>query len=734
MDFNDFLKRTKDSYLGYSVMTLSSRALPYVQDGFKPVHRRVLYAMHSLGMTYKAQPKKSARIVGDVIGKYHPHGDSSIYGAMVLMSQPWKMRYPLVDGQGNFGSRDGDGAAAMRYTEARPTALADAIMAELNLGSIDYVNNYDGTLTEPEFLPAPLPVLLLNGSEGIAVGMTCDIPSHNAQEVLDATIATIRNPKISVEEVMGLLKGPDLPTGGQIITPVKDIIKAYASGDGRIRVRARWEVEKKAKKQWEIVITELPSDMCAAKILLRVSEAETYDPSKDKSPNQKLINLKNFVRNSIANIYDATAPEDGANAAKIVIEPKSTRQTPEDFMDQVITMLDLESTVSLKFNAVSLDRLPRSRSIKDLISDWVEFRKESVKKRSLVRISKIERRLEILDGRLTVMDDLDELIRIIREEDEPKQEIMAHFGLTELQADDVLEIKLRELRRLEVSKLVKEHETLSKELKALNDLINSETKMRNVLIKEAQSATALIADDRRTLIEEAGAIEVKEVSKAAPEPVTIFVTRDGWWTGRKGHDIDYPETVLKPDDEFTQKIETRLDKTIIILSQTGRSYSFAVESVPFGRNSIHINTLIQFSNEKVSSIIEYNEGEKYFLSQTAGRGFVISLDSLLSRNKNGKDIFKLNGEDINLCEPYSPNSYLNITTTDDRFIQIPSDEFEGYEYPKGQGVRMLSLSSKTNEKVKSIIISDGDMVTDKGVVELDLKLYRKKRATTPRRI
>lgn len=740
MNVFEFEKYTKDSYLAYSVMTLAERALPYVQDGFKPVHRRILYAMAKLNMTSTGAHKKSARVVGDVIGKYHPHGDQSVYDAMVKMVQPWYLRYPLIDGQGNFGSRDGDSQAAMRYTEARTTPLADAILNEINAGAIDYKDNYDGSTKEPRFLPAPLPIDLMNGSYGIAVAMTSNIPSHNIGEVVDATIAYIKNNDITIEEIMDIIQGPDLPTGGQIISSKEEILKAYETGDGRLKVRCRWVKEELAKNQWRILVTELPQDLSAQKITVLVEQASTYEPEKKKGGkeekvNPKLLELKNFIKNNIERLEDISAAEDSASGRiKILIEPKSCKQDPEEFMAAVITMLGMETTLSIKLNAVSLDKLPRTRSIKDLIADWVQFRRETVTKRTRTRLGKVIERLELVLGRLKIMDILDEVIDIIRTHEEPKEELMRRFELTERQAEDILEIRLKELRKLEEYKLLDEKSKLEKEQAELEALLESPRKMNNLLIKEITSTAEPFLDARRTLIKTEESISKSAVTATPSEPITVFVTKEGWLMGRKGAVEETPDSSLKAGDSFVHSFQTKLDKTIIVLGESGRSYCFPATSLAFGKSgTVHLNTLITANGDKPFAFIPYEEGERYLLAQSEGYGFVVKSENLFTKQKAGKECFKMENfpsAKISVAMKLDSRPMINIWTNQGRLLQFYAEEIN--EYPKSQGICLIKLAD--NEKVDGYELSNsGEFIYKGKVKKLDVSFF-KKRAAAPKKV
>jgi len=728
----------RKSYLSYSCMVLSGRALSYVQDGLKPVHRRILFAMHKLGMTSTSAYKKSARVIGDVIGKYHPHGDSAVYEAMVLMAQPWNLRYPLVDGQGNFGSRDGDSWAAMRYTEARTTPLADLMLSELNAGAVDSTPNFDGTLKEPEFLPCPLPIELLNGSTGIGVGMAADLPSHNVREVTNAVTAFIRNNDITVDELMEHLVGPDIPTGGHIVNTRAEINKAYKTGHGKLYVRPRWEVEKLSRGQWRILITELPLKMAPKDIEEKVANASVYEPPKDKDKKaaQSMLDLKQYIKNNIESVYDITSKDDPQGSARMIIEPKSSRQDPEEFMATAMKKLGLQVTMKFNLTAVSNDRHPRRRGILDIIKDWVDFRRITVTKRTETRLGKIKDRLELINGRLTIMDVIDEVIEIIRNYDEPRDELMKRFGLSEVQAEDILELRLRQLRKLEEYKLQEEKDKLIKEQSDLEALLASTRKMNNLLVREMEAATKKFEDDRKTLIEEAAPLSDSIASTVPSEPITLWLTKDNWIVGRKGHveESETPANALKPGDKYVNFMQTKLDKQIIILGKSGRGYTISASSLSFGRgNGTHLNTLITLNGDAPFWMDEYTEGKRYLLANKEGYGYVTNSDDILSTKKAGKECFKLDADGHTLLSVLPveiDDPMLNLWTDKKRLLQFPLSEVK--HYPKSKGMRLISLG--TDEILDGIALSESGTFIYKGRRKNLDDGYLKKRAAAPKKV
>lgn len=460
------------AYLEYAMSVVKGRALPEVSDGQKPVQRRILFAMRDMGLTAGAKPVKSARVVGEILGKYHPHGDSSAYEAMVRMAQDFTLRYPLIDGIGNFGSRDGDGAAAMRYTEARLTPIAELLLSEINQGTVDFVPNYDGAFDEPVHLPARLPIVLLNGASGIAVGMATEIPSHNLNEVTQAAIALLKKPTLETADLMQYIPAPDFAGGGQIITPADELRRIYETGKGSVRVRARYEIEKLARGQWRVIVTELPPNANSAKILAEIEEQTNPKPKAGKKQlNQDQLNTKKLMLDLIDRVRDES---DGEHPVRLVFEPKSSRIDTDTFINTLMAQTSLEGNVSMNLVMMGLDNRPAQKNLKTILQEWLDFRVVTVTRRLKFRLNQVEKRLHILEGRLKVFLHIDEVIKVIRESDDPKVDLMSAFGLTEIQAEDILEIRLRQLARLEGFKLEKELNELREEQGRLNILLGDE--------------------------------------------------------------------------------------------------------------------------------------------------------------------------------------------------------------------------------------------------------------------
>lgn len=708
-DYLDLREYLNARYLEYSVAVAKDRAIPYLSDGLKPVHRRILYAMNEMG-NYSNQPyKKSARLVGDVIGKYHPHGDTSVYDAMSRLSQPWNMRYPLVDGQGNFGSRDGDGPAAMRYTEARLTAFAEKLLLdELDMGTSDFVSNYDNNLQEPSNFPSKLNLLLLNGTSGIAVGLSTDIPAHNIRELTDATLATIRNKNITNDEIMDILKGPDFATGGQIIASDDEIKKIYSVGRGVIRVRARWKIEELAKNQWQVVITEFSPGMNAKKILEnidRVISPKTKNDAKGKPKalSPKVIAEKNFLSSVLGDFLDES---DKSEAVRLVLIPKNFKQSPDDFMNSIIGMIGLEESVKINLTTVGLNGLPKTKNIKEIIQEWIDYRFNVMTRRCQWRLNKVQARIHILEGRVIAYLNIDEVITIIREADEPKVELMNKLSVSEIQAEDILEIKLRQLANLEKVKIEKEIETLKKEEKSLQILLGSTVKMFNLMEKEIQETTAIFEDNRRTLIKEDKVAFKSSNDIVQDEAVTIIFTKQGWVTSRKGHGVELESIQLKTDDEILYVEEGRSVEMVAFLGSDGRGYSIKPSEVPSGKvGFVHINTLITVPQDvSLINMIFANDNKKLLVSNNDGYGYLTSSMNLVSKNKAGKNFMSLPEQDSVVFQPILLNetsALISIQTTDLRILTFNLNELKDLD--KGKGFQLIKLAD--GHKIKKIVVT-----------------------------
>ncbi|AUT60095.1 DNA topoisomerase IV subunit A [Paraburkholderia terrae] len=624
----------ESAYLEYAVSVVKGRALPDVCDGQKPVQRRILYAMNEMGLADNAKPVKSARVVGDVLGKYHPHGDQSAYDALVRLAQDFSMRYPLIDGQGNFGSRDGDGAAAMRYTEARLTPIAKLLLDEIDQGTVDFMPNYDGSFEEPKLLPARLPFVLLNGASGIAVGLATEIPSHNLREVAAAAVAMIRHPHITHAELMQHVPGPDFPGGGQIISSDTEISQAYETGRGSLKVRARWKIEDLARGQWQLVITELPPNTSGQKVL---EEIEEQTNPKIKLGKKSLTPEQLQTKQTLLGLLDAVRDESGKDApVRLVFEPKSRTIDQAEFVTTLLAHTSLESNATLNLVMVGADGRPRQKGLGEILREWVGFRFTTVTRRTQHRLGKVNDRIHILEGRMIVFLNIDEVIRIIRESDEPKTALIEAFGLSERQAEDILEIRLRQLARLEKIKIEKELSELRDEKAKLEELLGSESAMKRLIIKEIEADAKQYGDDRRTLIqqEKRATFEVRVVD----EPVTVVVSQKGWVRALKGHGLDPAGFTFKAGDGLYAAFQCRTPDMLIAWGSKGRVYSVAVSQLPGGRgDGVPVTSLIEL--ESGTHLMHYYAAtaeQALLLASSNGFGFIAKVGDMVSRVKAGK--------------------------------------------------------------------------------------------------
>ena len=647
------------AYLEYALSVVKGRALPDVADGQKPVQRRILYVMDQMGLGYggaggntAASPVKSARVVGDVLGKFHPHGDTAAYDALVRMAQDFSLRYPLVDGQGNFGSRDGDGAAAMRYTEVRLAKITRLLLEEIEQGTVDFVPNYDGRQEEPRQLPARLPFALLNGASGIAVGMACEIPSHNLREVADACVALVKNAHLGDDELFSLLPGPDYPGGGQIISPAADIHDAYRTGRGSLKVRARWKIEDLARGQWQLVVTELPPGVSTQRVL---EEIEEITNPKVKNGKKALTQDQNQLKATVLAVLDEVRDESSKDAAvRIVFEPKSRTVSQDDLARTLLAHTSLETSASINLTCVGLDGRPTQKSLRDLLTEWIAFRQTTITRRSQHRLQKVLDRVHILEGRQLVLLNIDEVIAIIRESDEPKAALIARFNLTDRQADDILDIRLRQLARLEAIKIEQELAELRKEQGSLEDILNSPASLRRLMVKEIEADAKQFADERRTLIqaEKKAVVEVKVVD----EPVTVVISEKGWVRARQGHGHDAAAFAFKAGDGLYGTFECRTVDNLLVFGTAqngvGRVYTVPVANLPGARGDGQpVTTLIELeAGSQPQHYFAGPEGATLLLSGSGGYGFLARVEHMLSRQRGGKAFITV-GEGDQICRP-----------------------------------------------------------------------------------
>jgi topoisomerase IV subunit A len=643
------------AYLEYALSVVKGRALPDVCDGQKPVQRRILYAMQRMGLGYggpngatPAKPVKSARVVGDVLGRFHPHGDQAAYEALVRMAQDFSQRYPLIDGQGNFGSRDGDGAAAMRYTEARLARITSLLLDEIDQGTVDFIPNYDGSTDEPRQLPARLPFALLNGASGIAVGMATEIPSHNLREVASACVALARNPQLGDDELFELIPGPDYPGGGQIISSAADIADAYRSGRGSLKVRARWTTEDLARGQWQLVVTELPPGVSSQKVL---EEIEELTNPKVKAGKKALTQDQTQLKASILAVLDGVRDESSKDApVRLVFEPKSRAVEQQELITALLAHTSLETSAPVNLTSVGIDGKPVQKSLRQMLLEWVQFRQDTITRRSRHRLGKVLDRIHILEGRQLVLLNIDEVIAIIRASDEPKAALIERFRLSDRQAEDILEIRLRQLARLEAIKIEQEVSALKEEQGKLEDILANPTSLRRLMVKEIEADAKAFGDDRRTLIqaEKRAVAEIKVVD----EPVTVVVSAKGWVRARTGHGHEAGGFTFKAGDGLHGTFECRTVDQLIVLGNNGRVYSVPVAGLPGARGDGQpITTLIDL--EAGTQPVHYfagAPGAMLLLSGSGGYGFLSTVEDLVSRNKAGKAFVSLNEGEV-LCAP-----------------------------------------------------------------------------------
>jgi topoisomerase-4 subunit A len=627
------------AYLDYAVSVVKGRALPDVADGQKPVQRRILYSMNELGLGPTAKPRKSATVVGDVLGKLHPHGDQSVYDALVRMAQDFSLRYPLIDGQGNFGSRDGDGAAAMRYTEARLTPVSRLLLDEIDMGTVDFQPNYDGSSDEPRTLPARLPMLLLNGASGIAVGMATEIPSHNLREVATAAVAMIRNPKITHAELMTLIQGPDYPGGAQIITPASNIADIYTSGRGSLKVRARWKIEELARGQWQAVVNELPPGVSSQRVL---EEIEELTNPKIKAGKKTLLPEQLALKQTILGALDTVRDESGREApVRLVFEPKSKNLDQGEFMLMLLAHTSLESSAPINLVMIGGDGRPRQKGLSEILQEWIDYRFVTVRRRTEFKLGKVNDRIHILEGREIVLLNIDEVIAIIRNADEPKAALIERFRLSERQAEDILEIRLRQLARLEAIKIQQELAELRSEKEKLEDILNNPSSMKRLIIREIESDAKQYGDDRRTLIEEAQKAVLEQ--KIVDEPVTVIVSEKGWVRARTGIGHDPAQFTFKAGDSLGHAFECRTVDTLLCIGDNGKAYSVPVAALPGARgDGVPISTLVDLSGG--GRILYYFAGSadtRLLLATSTGFGFIAKAGDMVTRLKGGKSFITL---------------------------------------------------------------------------------------------
>lgn len=696
------------AYLEYALSVVKGRALPDVCDGQKPVQRRILFSMSRMGLGFGgangasgAKPVKSARVVGDVLGKYHPHGDQAAYDAMVRMAQDFSQRYPLIDGQGNFGSRDGDGAAAMRYTEARLARITTLLLDELDEGTVDFVPNYDGSFEEPRQLPARLPFALLNGASGIAVGLATEIPSHNLREVADACVALIKTPKLSDDELFSLITGPDYPGGGQIISSSAEIAAAYSTGRGSLKVRARWKIEELARGQWQLVVQELPPGVSTQRVL---EEIEELTNPKIKAGKKALSQDQVQLKQTVLAVLDVVRDESSKDApVRLVFEPKTSKIGQSELINTLLANTSLESSSPINLTMVGLDGKPTQKNLRQMLGEWIEFRQTTVQKRSQHRLDKVLDRIHILEGRQLVLLNIDEVIAIIRQSDEPKAALIARFRLSDRQAEDILEIRLRQLARLEAIKIEQELKNLREEQGRLEEILGSPAALKRLLVKEIEADAKQFADARRTLIqaEKKAVLEVKVLD----EPVTVVISDKGWVRARSGHGHDPAGFAFKAGDGLYGTFECRTVDTLLAFGSRGRIYSVPVSSLPGARGDGQpLTTMIDL--ESGTQLVHYFAGPSnaaLLLSASGGYGFLATVENMTSRLKAGKAFISC-AEGETICRPSHaafnsgatpmlPATHVACASTGGRVLTFEIGELK-MQAAGGRGLMLIDLEAK----------------------------------------
>lgn len=661
---------TEKAYLDYSMYVILDRALPHIGDGLKPVQRRIVYAMSELGLSATAKYKKSARTVGDVLGKFHPHGDSACYEAMVLMAQPFSYRYPLVDGQGNWGSQDDPKSfAAMRYTEARLAKFSEVLLSELGQGTVDWQPNFDGTLNEPATLPARVPHVLLNGTTGIAVGMATDIPPHNLREVTSACIRLLDDPGADVDALCDHIQGPDFPAGAAIVSSREDLRQLYRTGRGTLRMRARWQLEG-----GDIVITAMPHQVSGNRIMEQIAQQ--------------------MQQRKLPMVTDLRDESDHENPVRLVISPRSNRVDTDGLMEHLFASTDLEKNYRMNLNVIGLDGRPMVRDLRGLLSEWLEYRHETVRRRLEHRLGKVTARLHILEGLLVAYLNIDEVIQIIRDEDKPKPVLMDRFGLSDEQAEAILELKLRNLAKLEEMKIRGEQDELQQERDSLQATLGSEDRMRELIKSELEADAETFGDDRRSPIEAKGEAKAfSETDLVSGDPVTVVLSEKGWIRAAKGHDVDPSGFSYKAGDRFALAARGRNNQQALVLDTTGRSYALNTHTLPSARGQGEpLTTRINPpTGAGFAGLMMASEG-RVLLSTTAGYGFVTPLSSLVSRNRNGKAVLNV-PQGAGILPPQrvreGDSVWLAAVSSEGRLLVFPLSELP--ELAKGKGNKMLGI-------------------------------------------
>ena len=702
-----------ERYLAYALSTITARSLPDVRDGLKPVHRRLLWAMRQLRLDPEAGFKKCARIVGDVMGKYHPHGDAAIYEAMVRLAQDFAARYPLVEGQGNFGNIDGDNPAAMRYTEARLTEVAQALLEGIEEDAVDFRATYDGEEREPIVLPAAFPHLLANGAAGIAVGMATSIPPHNAGELCAAALELVRNADVSTDQLLRHIKGPDFPTGGILVESQEAIREAYETGRGGFRVRAKWEVEKGKAGSWVIIVTEIPYQVQKARLIEQIAQ---------------LLEEKKLPL--LADLRDESTEQ-----VRIVLEPKSRNVEPAVLMETLFRATALESRFPLNMNVLDANRTPRVMGLKEVLRAWLDHRHEVLQRRTNHRLGAIARRLEILDGYLIAYLNLDEVIRIIREEDEPKPRLMERFGLTDTQAEAILNMRLRALRRLEEMEIRKEHKKLSVEQKKLQALMKSEAARWAAIAEEIESMRTRFGDGalgvRRTATGTAlPEVVVDEAAFVEREPITVILSEKGWIRAQKGHVSLDGELRFKEGDSLFMALHAETTDRLVLFATNGKAFTLKADAIPRGRGDGQpVRLMLDLTNEDaVVTLFVHREGLRYLVAASDGKGFVVKAEDLLAEKRTGKQILNVDPPaEAAVCAPAEGDS-IAVVGENRKLLIFPMDQVP--EMTRGRGVQLQSYRDGGLADAKVFTRKEGLswVLGERTRVETDLRAWVGNRA------
>src|SRR5947207_3980682 len=697
------------AYLGYAVSTVKSRALPEVADGLKPVQRRILYAM---GEASAAGFAKCARNVGEVLGKYHPHGDSSTYEALVHLAQPFSMRYPLIEGQGNFGSRDGDAAAAYRYTEARLSRFAELMLAEIGEGTVDFVKNYDGKFEEPALLPARLPFGLLNGSFGIPVGFSTRIPSHNLKEVAEAAAHVIKHPRAKLDDVLEILPGPDFPGGGQLISPAEEIRQAYESGRGSLLLRCKWDRENLARGQWRVVVSELPHGVSVRQVMEEIEGLANPKPGFGKKEvTQEQKRLKQFILDQVEAVRDES---DRKSKLRLVIEPRSSRQNPEEMMAALLVHTSLESRYAVNLTWLGLDGLPETKGIVAVLTEWGEFRVTTVRRRTQFRLDRVQERHEIVTGRLLAYAKIDDIIRLIRAAEDQaaaKEALRKKYKFTERQAEDIVNLRLGQLTRLDGIRLGDEKKALEADRKGLKGLLGDEKELKKLVVKELADDAKKYGDERRTLIKAAERAQVERT--VVEEPLTVILSRKGWIRARTGHGLDLSALVFKEGDAAAQTLECRTTDSVIVLAGSGKTFTIAAADIPSGRgDGAPVNTLVNSGADAIVWLASGDRNQRLLMNSTAGLGFICKLGDLESKTRQGKDFFAVS-EGAQARPPATgEGSMVAALSADARLLVFPLEEIP-VRPNGGVGVQLLALPEGVH--LADVAFTGGKALTVSGI-------------------